>query len=138
MHRLCGNVQTGSAAPDYAWRALSSRRPPPVWTGGAIRKSTDVAVVSSRHHRSRVPSMCCKSYQLKEDGHEHPRLARTRRTDRMDGLIMLTHAQQEGLLNVVVGIGGAALSGWFLSPLVGVSAINQGTFNAHGLFAATR
>lgn len=37
---------------------------------------------------------------------------------------------QEGvLLNVVVGIVGAALGGWFLSPLVGASTINQSNFN---------
>jgi uncharacterized membrane protein YeaQ/YmgE (transglycosylase-associated protein family) len=37
------------------------------------------------------------------------------------------------LLNVVVGIVGAALGGWFLSPLVGVSTINQSTFSAASL-----
>jgi uncharacterized membrane protein YeaQ/YmgE (transglycosylase-associated protein family) len=41
---------------------------------------------------------------------------------------------QEGLLlNVVVGIVGAALGGWFLSPLVGVSTINQSNFGAASL-----
>jgi hypothetical protein len=34
------------------------------------------------------------------------------------------------LLNVVVGIAGAGLGGWFLSPLVGVSTINQSNFSA--------
>lgn len=37
------------------------------------------------------------------------------------------------LLNVVVGIVGAALGGWFLSPLVGVSTINQSNFTAASL-----
>ena len=37
------------------------------------------------------------------------------------------------LLNVVVGIVGAALGGWFLSPLVGVSTINQSNFSAASL-----
>ena len=37
------------------------------------------------------------------------------------------------LLNVVVGIVGAALGGWFLSPLVGVSTINQSNFGAASL-----
>jgi uncharacterized membrane protein YeaQ/YmgE (transglycosylase-associated protein family) len=42
--------------------------------------------------------------------------------------------RQEGLLlNVVVGIVGAALGGWFLSPLVGVSTINQSNFSAASL-----
>jgi uncharacterized membrane protein YeaQ/YmgE (transglycosylase-associated protein family) len=41
---------------------------------------------------------------------------------------------REGLLlNVVVGIVGAALGGWFLSPLVGVSTINQSNFSAASL-----
>jgi uncharacterized membrane protein YeaQ/YmgE (transglycosylase-associated protein family) len=41
---------------------------------------------------------------------------------------------QEGmLLNVVVGIVGAALGGWFSSPLVGVSTINQSNFSAASL-----
>jgi len=34
------------------------------------------------------------------------------------------------LLNVVVRIVGAALGGWFLSPLAGVSTINQSNFSA--------
>jgi uncharacterized membrane protein YeaQ/YmgE (transglycosylase-associated protein family) len=37
------------------------------------------------------------------------------------------------LLNVVIGIVGAALGGWFLSPLVGVSTINQSNFSAGAL-----
>ena len=40
------------------------------------------------------------------------------------------------LLNVVVGILGAALGGWFLSPLVGVSTINQNNFSAPGLLVS--
>jgi uncharacterized membrane protein YeaQ/YmgE (transglycosylase-associated protein family) len=44
---------------------------------------------------------------------------------------------QEGLLlNVVVGIVGAALGGWFLSPLVGVSTINQNNFSAPSLLVS--
>jgi uncharacterized membrane protein YeaQ/YmgE (transglycosylase-associated protein family) len=41
--------------------------------------------------------------------------------------------QETLLLNVVVGIVGAALGGWFLSPLVGVSTINQSNFSAASL-----
>jgi uncharacterized membrane protein YeaQ/YmgE (transglycosylase-associated protein family) len=37
------------------------------------------------------------------------------------------------LLNVVVGIVGASLGGWFLSPLVGASTINQQNFGAASL-----
>jgi uncharacterized membrane protein YeaQ/YmgE (transglycosylase-associated protein family) len=40
------------------------------------------------------------------------------------------------LLNVVVGIVGAALGGWFLSPLVGVSTINQNNFSAPSLLVS--
>jgi len=41
-------------------------------------------------------------------------------------LIMRTDGQQGILLNVVVGIVGAVLAGWLISPLVGVGTINQG------------
>lgn len=41
-------------------------------------------------------------------------------------LIMRTDAEQGILLNVVVGIVGAFLAGWVISPLVGVGTINQG------------
>lgn len=40
-------------------------------------------------------------------------------------LIMRTDAQQGMLLNVVVGIVGAFIGGWLISPLVGVGTINQ-------------
>lgn len=48
-------------------------------------------------------------------------------------LIMRTDAQQGIILNVVVGIVGALLGGWFLSPLFGVSTINQNNFSIPGL-----
>ncbi len=51
-------------------------------------------------------------------------------------LVMRTDAQQGIFLNVVVGIIGAALGGWFLSPLVGVSTINQANFSAPGLLVS--
>ena len=41
-------------------------------------------------------------------------------------LMMKTDAQQGLLLNVIVGIVGAALAGWIISPLVGVPSINDG------------
>jgi uncharacterized membrane protein YeaQ/YmgE (transglycosylase-associated protein family) len=40
-------------------------------------------------------------------------------------LVMRTDAQQGVFLNVVVGIVGAVIAGWFISPLVGVPTINQ-------------
>ena len=41
-------------------------------------------------------------------------------------VIMGRDAQQGILMNIVVGIVGAVLAGWFVSPLVGVATINQG------------
>jgi uncharacterized membrane protein YeaQ/YmgE (transglycosylase-associated protein family) len=41
-------------------------------------------------------------------------------------MIMRTDAQQGVLLNIVVGIVGAAIAGWLISPLVGVPSINTG------------
>lgn len=41
-------------------------------------------------------------------------------------LIMRTDGQQGIILNVVVGIVGALLAGWLISPLVGLGTINQG------------
>ena len=40
------------------------------------------------------------------------------------------------LLNVVVGIVGAGLGGWFLSPLVGVSTINQNNLSVPSLLVS--
>jgi uncharacterized membrane protein YeaQ/YmgE (transglycosylase-associated protein family) len=44
---------------------------------------------------------------------------------------------QEGLvLNVVVGIIGGLLGGWFLNPLVGVSTLNKSNFSVSGLLVS--
>ena len=44
---------------------------------------------------------------------------------------------QEGiLLNVVVGIVGAALGGWLLSPLMGAPTINQSNFSLPSLLVS--
>lgn len=51
-------------------------------------------------------------------------------------MIMRTDGQQGVFLNVVVGIIGAALGGWFLSPLFGVSTINQSNFSAGSLLVS--
>ena len=40
-------------------------------------------------------------------------------------LIMKTDAQQGTILNIVIGIVGAWLGGYLISPLVGISTINQ-------------
>lgn len=51
-------------------------------------------------------------------------------------LIMKTDAQQGLFLNVVVGIVGALIGGWLLSPLVGAGTLNQGDFSLPGLFVS--
>ena len=48
-------------------------------------------------------------------------------------MIMRTDAQQGIFLNIIVGIVGAMLGGWFISPLVGVGTINQGAFSIGAL-----
>jgi len=48
-------------------------------------------------------------------------------------MIMRTDGQQGVFLNVVVGIVGAMLGGWFISPMVGVGTINQGAFSVGAL-----
>jgi uncharacterized membrane protein YeaQ/YmgE (transglycosylase-associated protein family) len=44
-------------------------------------------------------------------------------------MMMRTDAQQGIFLNVVVGIIGAALAGWIISPLLGIPTINQNAFS---------
>lgn len=51
-------------------------------------------------------------------------------------LVMKTDAQQGIILNVVVGIAGALVGGWLLSPLVGAGTVNQGDFSLMGLLVS--
>ncbi|MEY3251970.1 MAG: hypothetical protein RL227_943 [Pseudomonadota bacterium] len=51
-------------------------------------------------------------------------------------ILMRTDGQQGLFLNVVVGIVGAMLGGWFLSPLVGVGTINQDNFSLPALLVS--
>jgi uncharacterized membrane protein YeaQ/YmgE (transglycosylase-associated protein family) len=51
-------------------------------------------------------------------------------------MVMRTDGQQGIFLNVVVGIVGAAVGGWLLSPLFGVSTINQSNFSLPGLLVS--
>lgn len=44
-------------------------------------------------------------------------------------MIMGTNAQQGTLMNIVVGIVGAFVAGWLLTPLFGISTINQNNFS---------
>ncbi len=48
-------------------------------------------------------------------------------------MIMRTDGQQGIFLNIVVGIVGAMIGGWLISPLVGVPTINQNTFSIGAL-----
>jgi len=51
-------------------------------------------------------------------------------------LIMKTDAQQGMLLNIVVGIVGAMVGGWLISPMVGVGTINQSNFSLGALIVS--
>ncbi|MCL4800869.1 MAG: GlsB/YeaQ/YmgE family stress response membrane protein [Burkholderiales bacterium] len=51
-------------------------------------------------------------------------------------MIMRTDAQQGIVLNVVVGIVGALVGGWVISPLIGVATINQSDFSLAGLLVS--
>ena len=51
-------------------------------------------------------------------------------------ILMRTDGQQGLFLNVVVGIVGAMLGGWLLSPLVGVGTINQDNFSLPALLVS--
>lgn len=51
-------------------------------------------------------------------------------------LVMRTDGQQGLILNVVVGIVGALIGGFLLSPLLGTSTINQGNFSLGGLLVS--
>lgn len=51
-------------------------------------------------------------------------------------MLMKTNNQQGILLNVVVGVVGALIAGWFISPLVGVGTINQANFSLPALFVS--
>jgi uncharacterized membrane protein YeaQ/YmgE (transglycosylase-associated protein family) len=50
--------------------------------------------------------------------------------------IMGTSGQQGLLLDIVVGIVGALLAGWFLTPLFGVGTINQANFSFPALLVS--
>ncbi len=51
-------------------------------------------------------------------------------------LIMRTDAQQGTLLNIIVGIIGAFLAGLVLSPMFGISTINQNSFSIESLLVS--
>jgi len=51
-------------------------------------------------------------------------------------IIMRTNTQQGIILNVVVGIVGALIAGWLITPLFGVSTINQENFSLPGMLVS--
>ena len=51
-------------------------------------------------------------------------------------IVMKTNGQQGIVLNVIVGIVGAMLGGWFISPLIGVGTINQDNFSLPALLVS--
>ncbi|CAA9891764.1 conserved membrane hypothetical protein [Candidatus Methylobacter favarea] len=51
-------------------------------------------------------------------------------------IVMKTDAQQGYFLNIVVGIVGALVGGWLVSPLVGSSTINQDNFSLSSLIVS--
>lgn len=51
-------------------------------------------------------------------------------------ILMRTDGQQGMFLNVVVGIVGAMLAGWLISPLVGIGTINQNNFSLPALLVS--
>ena len=51
-------------------------------------------------------------------------------------IVMKTDGQQGIVLNVIVGIVGAMLGGWFISPLIGVGTINQNNFSLPALLVS--
>ena len=50
--------------------------------------------------------------------------------------VMNTDSQQGIVLNVVVGIVGSLLGGWLLSPMLGISTINQSNFSIPSLLVS--
>ena len=48
----------------------------------------------------------------------------------------LMRSKEGILLNVLVGIVGATVGGWVLTPLFGASTINQGNFSGAGLLVS--
>ena len=51
-------------------------------------------------------------------------------------MMMNTDGQQGVFLNVIVGIVGAALAGFIISPLVGVPSINENAFSLGALLVS--
>jgi len=50
--------------------------------------------------------------------------------------IMGTNSQQGLILDIVVGVIGAFLAGWFLTPIFGIGTINQNNFSLPALLVS--
>ena len=50
--------------------------------------------------------------------------------------IMGTNGQQGLLMDIVVGVAGAFVAGWFLTPFFGISTINQNNFSLPALMVS--
>ncbi|MEP7358043.1 MAG: GlsB/YeaQ/YmgE family stress response membrane protein [Anaerolineales bacterium] len=50
--------------------------------------------------------------------------------------IMGTNGQQGLVLDIVVGVVGALVAGWFITPLLGIGTINQANFSLPGLLVS--
>jgi len=51
-------------------------------------------------------------------------------------IIMHTNAQQGLMLNIIVGIVGALVAGFLLTPLFGIATINQSSFSLPSLLVS--
>jgi len=51
-------------------------------------------------------------------------------------MVMRTDAQQGIVLNIVVGVIGAILAGFFVTPLIGGAPITEGAFDIRSLIAS--
>jgi len=51
-------------------------------------------------------------------------------------IVMKTNHKQGMFLNIVVGIVGAMLAGWLISPLLGIGTINQDNFSLGAMFVS--
>lgn len=49
---------------------------------------------------------------------------------------MVMHTREGIILNIIIGIVGAMIGGWLLSPFLGASTINQSNFSAMALLVS--
>jgi uncharacterized membrane protein YeaQ/YmgE (transglycosylase-associated protein family) len=48
-------------------------------------------------------------------------------------LMIRTDSERGVLLNIIVGIVGALIAGWVISPMIGVGRVSQGSFSGSAL-----